>query len=181
MPEELVGERAVPPGVGSSTSSQSAKDDADSAPLHVRTEFHFTVSAPFEEAAPLFGAEEERKWARGWNPLFVYPHPAKDQQGAVFRVDRGDGSSVWTTTAFDLPAGHVQYVYVIDNVMVTLIDIQLRRNGERTEVHVVYERTALIPAANERVKLSAVQDAGFGEEWAEQINGYLEKSRGQSR
>jgi hypothetical protein len=30
-------------------------------PLHTRTEFSFTVDAAFDQVAPLFGANEERK------------------------------------------------------------------------------------------------------------------------
>ena len=53
--------------------------------VHTRTEFSFTVDAPFEQVVPLFGAHEERKWAADWNPQFVYPSPARDQQGMSFQ------------------------------------------------------------------------------------------------
>jgi hypothetical protein len=42
---------------------------------HTRTEFSFTVDAPFDQVVPLFGANEERKWAGDWNPQVVYPIP----------------------------------------------------------------------------------------------------------
>ena len=59
-----------------------AQEPAASAALaHTRTEFRFTVEAPFEQTAPLFGADEERKWSPDWNPQFVYPEPAHDQPG----------------------------------------------------------------------------------------------------
>ncbi len=94
---------------------------------HTRTEFKFTVDAPFEQTAPLFGANEERKWSPDWNPQFVYPVPAQDQQGMVFRVDHPHHSSVWVNTAFDLTTGHIQYAYVLNEAMTTLIDIHLTR------------------------------------------------------
>lgn len=159
-------------------SSPSLPEEKTAPAAHTRTEFRFTVDAPFEEAAPLFGADEERKWAPGWDPQFVYPAAAKDQQGSVFRVAHGHYTSVWTTTAFDLAAGHVQYVYVINDAMVTLIDIHLsRQDTKHTAVSVVYERTALAPEANDHVAILAKQDEGFGKEWELQINGYLEKAR----
>jgi hypothetical protein len=145
---------------------------------HTRTEFHFTVNATIEQTGPLFGADEERKWAPGWEPQFLYPIPAKDQPGSVFLVQHGHNNSVWTTTAFDLPAGHIQYVYVIHDVMVTLIDIRLsREDAKKTGVSVTYERTALTREANEHVTRAAKEDEGFGQEWQEQINGYLDTSR----
>jgi hypothetical protein len=145
---------------------------------HTHNEFHFTVQAPYEQTFPLFGALEEKKWSPGWEPQFVYPSPAHDQQGMVFTRKHGGMSSVWTCTAFDEAAGHVQYVYVVDDAMVTLIDIHVAKAGmPETQVSVVYERTALQPEANEHVAHMAKGDAGSGNEWAEAINGYLAKAR----
>src|SRR5271167_4336793 len=90
---------------------------------HTRNEFGFTVDAPFEQVVPLFGADEERKWAHDWNPQFVYPNPARDQQGMIFKVEHGQHSSIWINTALDLTGGHIQYAYVLNDAMATLIDI----------------------------------------------------------
>jgi hypothetical protein len=144
---------------------------------HTRTEFSFTVNAPFEKVVPLFGANEERKWAADWNPQFIYPTPARDQQGEVFKVAHGQHSSVWINTALDLTAGHIQYAYVLNDAMATLIDIHATRQGaQKTAVTVVYERTALIPEANEHVQHFAKGDAGAGKEWGEAMNAYFAKA-----
>ena len=146
---------------------------------HTRTEFNFTVNASFEQIVPLFGANEERKWALDWDPQFVYPNPAHDQPGMVFKVAHGQISSVWVNTAFDLAAGHIQYAYVLNDAMATLIDIHATRQGpNQTAVTVVYERTALIPAANEHLQHFAKGDASAGKEWSDALNGYFAKSRG---
>ena len=69
------------------TSCAVAQESDGTAQLaHTRTAFDFTVNAPLEQAAPLFGADKERVWAPGWNPQFLYPNPAHDQQGMVFQV-----------------------------------------------------------------------------------------------
>ncbi len=134
------------------------------------------MDAPFDQVAPLFGALEERKWAPGWDPKFIYPTPARDQPGMVFTVPKGQFTSVWVNTAFDLAAGHVQYVYVIYETMTTLIDINLtRESAQKTGVTVVYERTALAPKANAHVQQLADEDARAGQEWGDAINGYFEK------
>jgi hypothetical protein len=147
--------------------------------VHTRTEFHFVADAPFEQTAPLFGANEERKWAPDWNPQFIYPIPAHDQPGMVFRIEHGDHSSVWVNTAFDLAAGHIQYTYVLNDAMATLIDIHLTRDSaQKTGVTVVCERTALIPEANEHVQHFAKGDEKAGKEWEAAINGYFAKLRG---
>jgi len=156
---------------------QAAAPDSDLA--HTRVEFHFVADGPFEQVAPLFGANEERKWAADWNPQFLYPTPARDQAGMVFRVEHGDHTAIWINTAFDLAAGHIQYSYVLSKAMATLIDIHLTRDAaQKTGVAVVYERTALIPEANEHVEHFADGDKKAKKEWEESINGYLAK-RGQ--
>ena len=145
--------------------------------LHTRNEFSFTVDAPFEQVVPLFGADEERKWAHDWNPQFVYPSPARDQRGEVFKVAHGNHSSVWINTALDLTAGHIQYAYVLNDAMATLIDIHATRQGpQKTGVTVVYERTALAPEANEHVQHFARGDESAGKEWGEAMNAYFAKS-----
>lgn len=158
--------------------SLPAQEQPSASLAHTRTEFNFTVNAALEKTAPLFGAEEERKWAPEWNPQFVYPSPAHDQQGMVFRVAHGQLTSTWVNTAFDLAAGHIQYAYVLDDAMVTTIDIRLAREGaQKTGVTVVYERTALMPEANDHVQHFAKSDEKAGKEWEEQINGYLSKQK----
>ena len=159
------------------TSIRAHAQDATPTLVHTRHEFSFTVDAPFEQIVPLFGANEERKWAHDWNPQFVYPIPARDQQGAVFTVAHGQYSSVWINTALDLTGGHIQYAYVLNDAMATLIDIHAARQGaQKTAVTVVYERTALIPEANEHVQHFAKGDEGAGKEWGEAMNAYFAKS-----
>jgi hypothetical protein len=158
------------------TSLMAQQPVASTSLVHTRTEFHFTTDAAFDQVAPLFGANEERKWSPEWNPQFVYPNPAHDQEGMVFQVAHGQFSSTWVNTAFDLTAGHVQYAYVLNDAMATMIDIHLtHESDQKTGVTVVYERTALVPEANEHVKHFTKADEGAGKEWSDGINGYLAK------
>ena len=150
----------------------------ESSLAHTRNEFSFTVDAPFEQVMPLFGADEERKWAEHWNPQFVYPTPARDREGMVFKIAHGDRTATWINTAFNLSGGHVQYTYVLSDAMATLIDIHATREGaHKTSVKVVYERTALIPEANEHVQHFAKQDEGAGKEWQDAMNSYFARLR----
>ncbi len=167
--------------LAAATSLAAQQPSSSETLTHTRTEFHFTANAPFEQTAPLFGADEERKWAPGWKPEFVYPKPAHDQQGMIFQVAHDSYTSTWVNTAFDLAAGHVQYAYVLNDAMVTTIEIHLIREGaDKTSVSVVYERTALLPEANEHVQHFANGDMKAGKEWEEQINRYLAKVKAQS-
>ena len=164
-------------GLASGCKAQTSSS-ADAPVTRSRVEFHFVADGSFEQVAPLFGADEERKWAADWNPQFIYPTPAHDEPGMVFRVEHPHHSSIWVNTAFDLAAGHIQYTYVLNDAMATLIDIHLTRDStQKTGVTVIYERTALTPEANDHVQHFAEGDKRAQKEWEESINGYLQNGR----
>ncbi|MDT8071195.1 MAG: hypothetical protein ROO76_23815 [Terriglobia bacterium] len=140
---------------------------------HTEAKFEFVANGPMEKVAPLMGADRERVWAPGWNPHFVFPNPTADQEGMVFTVAHGPYRVPWVNTEFDLKAGRVQYVYVIPDTLVTVITIRLTPEGEKTNVAVEYDRTALSAGANKHVRQLAEHDRGWGPEWQEQINAWL--------
>lgn len=152
---------------------------------HARSEFTFTVQAPMAEAFPLFGPEGERGWAGPhWDPQFVYPNPAstpgpvpaKDVEGAVFRIQHGHHAATWVNTVFDAQAGHAAFVYVIEGRLATRIDVQLSPvDAETTRVRVMYERTALSPSSNPDVLEMSQRDAKMGPEWEKDIAAYLSR------
>ena len=57
---------------------------------HTRESFTFTVQAPLDQAAPLFGAHKEQAWEPDFDPKFIHPIPAQDVQGMVFTVSHGE-------------------------------------------------------------------------------------------
>jgi hypothetical protein len=141
--------------------------------LHTREQFSLVANAPFEVAWPLFGADKERAWAPDWEPGFLWPEKAFDQEGMVFKVRHGDKNAVWVNTAFDRTARRIQYVYVIPDLVATVITLRLMADGDSTAIHVVYERTALLQAANDIVKEMALRDRIAGKEWSRQIDQHL--------
>jgi hypothetical protein len=152
-------------------SGQSAKSATQA--MHTQRTFEFTVKLPMEAAAPLFGADKERAWAPGWNPKFIWPATATDQQGMVFTIAHGRETIVWITPTYDLAAGLIQYAYVIPDVMATLITVKLTPRDNWTHVAVQYERTALNAAARNVVLQMAEHDSKSGPEWETQISDYL--------
>jgi hypothetical protein len=141
--------------------------------VHTREQFDFMVSAPINVALPLFGADGERAWAPDWHPVFIWPAPAADIAGMVFKVAHGDQTAVWVNTVFDGTANRIQYVYVLPEVVVTVITLQLRPTGASTQVEVTYERTALADAASDAVSQMAERDRAAGPEWSRQIDRHL--------
>jgi hypothetical protein len=149
--------------------------DSPHSTAHVSSSFVFTVDTPMQQAAPLFGPEGERAWAGDdWNPQFVFPTPARDVEGAVFTVRHGEHTAVWANTVFDLKAGRMQYVYVLGDLLVTTIDVQLHAtDATHTKVAVTYVRTALRPEANDHVVSMGENDRKQGKIWESSINAYL--------
>lgn len=144
--------------------------------LHERTEFRFSVNLAYGEAFPLFGAWAEQQWAPDWKPQFLYPDPSADKEGAVFRVKHGSHTSVWIMTRFDPGSGHVQYALMTNEVMMALINIEVKRAGDdKTDVEVAYEWTALNPSANEHIRAMVERFRNAGAEWGQQINSYAER------
>lgn len=147
--------------------------------LHIATSFDFVVHAPYAVAAPLFGPVGERAWAgKHWDPHFLYPQHANDQEGAVFTVRHGPFNAVWVNTLFDMDARHFQYVYFMPDVMVTMIDVRFKPiSADSTSVNVIYTRTAITPSGNEHVKAMSDGDKSAGQEWQQAIEKHLAASR----
>lgn len=164
---------AAATAIGSSALAQSPA--AAYQLLRTQTAFDIVVHLPYEEAAPLFGPEGERPWAgKHWDPQFLYPVPAHDEQGAVFTVHHGPVTAVWVNTLFDLEARHFQYVYFIPDIMVTTIDVRFTpANSTTTQVHVVYTRTSLTSEGNDHVATFTATDKTAAYEWQQSIDAYL--------
>ncbi len=158
-------------GVPASLSAASATKENL---MRTQTSFDLTVPAPYAEAAPLFGPEGERAWAGAhWNPIFLHPQPAHDEEGAVFTVRFGQHDAVWINTAFDLAAHHFQYVYFMPGLLVTTIDVRFTPANAVTHVHVTYTRTAIAPDGNAAVEEFTAIDRKAGAEWQAALDNCL--------
>jgi hypothetical protein len=165
---------------GSRHGLHAAETMPGSARAHTVEKFGFTANGTMEQVGPLFGAEKERLWAPNWEPQFVYPLPAGDLEGMVFRVAHGHVNAIWVNTEFDLKNGRVGYAYVIPDALVTVIRLKLTPAGNQTRVEVEYERTALSAEADAPVRRMGEGDRTSGPEWEMQVNGYLEKLKRQA-
>jgi hypothetical protein len=165
--------RCLQPAQAAAPIAPHGAGPAGQACLHTHTQFAFVASAPLQTAWPLFGAQQERDWAPGWDPEFVWPPQAVDQEGMVFRIRHGAKTAVWVNTSMDLAARRIQYVYVLADTLVTVITLHLSARQEGTHVAVTYDRTALDPSANDQVRDMATRDAAAGPDWRRQIDDHL--------
>jgi hypothetical protein len=143
--------------------------------VHVVNSFRFEVAASMERVAPLFAPEAERSWAgEHWKPIFLYPQPGRDVQGAVWTIKHGPFNSVWVNTLFDLPGGRMQYVAITGEHFVMTVDVRVTAMASsRTAVEVTYTRTALDPSANEDVRALGESDRTSAPEWQKGIESAL--------
>jgi hypothetical protein len=143
--------------------------------LHVVNSFRFEVAASMERVAPLFAPEAERNWAgEHWKPVFLYPQPGRDVQGAVWTIKHGPFNSVWVNTLFDVPGGRMQYVAIMGDHLVMTVDVRVTAvASSHTAVEVTYTRTALDPSANEDVQKLGESDRMSGPEWQRGIESAL--------
>jgi len=143
--------------------------------MHTETSFDVMVRAPLAETAVLFSPEGERAWAgKHWDPQFVYPLPARDQQGAVFTINHGPVKAVWVVAQHNLEARHIQYVYVISDLMVATIDVRFQViDPGTTKATITYARTAVTPEGDEHVKAMTQGDQTAGKDWQTAIDKYL--------
>jgi hypothetical protein len=148
---------------------------ATEARVHTHASFEFVADASIETVFPLFGAERERVWAPDWDPRFVWPPVALDQEGMVFSVAHGERNAVWVNTVFDRSGHRAQYVYVLPDHFVTVIDVRLTAQQESARVDVTYERTALSAEADPIVRRMGDHDGASGPAWSAQINAYLHR------
>lgn len=140
---------------------------------HTEEKFAFTANSPMESVAPLFGADKEKVWSPEWNPHFIHPLPPADEEGMVFTVSHGSLKVPWVNTEFDLKNGRIQYVYVIPDMLVTVITLRLTPEGKQTRIEVEYDRTALSAEADAHVRHMAEGDRNSGPDWEKHVNAYL--------
>lgn len=144
--------------------------------MHLETSFDVVVHAPMAEAAKLFTPEGERAWSgEGWDPEYVYPAgPTRDAVGAVFTIRHGPTRSVWTVTRRDDVARKYEYAYFVPDLMVTVIRVSFQpASADTTNVHVIYERTALSPEGESHVVAMTNGDKKARAEWQSAIDKYL--------
>jgi len=143
--------------------------------VHTQTSFDVVVHAPYAETAALFGPEGERVWAgKHWDPQFIFPHPGRDEQGAVFTIQHGALQAVWIVAQHDLDARHFQYVYFLGNLMVCAIDVRFTPiDAGATKVHVTYDRTSVSADGDQHVGAMTEGDKRAGGEWQAAIDHYL--------
>jgi len=137
-----------------------------------------TLNGDVKNVFPLFGAYEEKKWAKGWNPAPVYPVTETIEEGTTFRTPGhfpGENEYIWRVSRYDVPGLLIQYmVYGPDRCWT--IAVQCAAANDRTTATITYSFVALNPAGEEKNRHSLhLLFQHHLKDWEEEINGYLSR------
>jgi hypothetical protein len=137
-----------------------------------------TLNGDLKKIFPLFGAYEEKKWAKGWNPTPVYPRTEKIEEGATFKTPGhlpGENEYIWRVSKFDEPNHLIQYmVYGPDRCWT--ITVQCAATANQTTATITYTFIPLNPAGEEKSRHSLHHLFQHDlKDWEDEINGYLSR------
>ena len=108
----------------------------------------FVANANIENAFPLFGGFEERKWAEGFEPILIYPEKEIIEEGTTFKTaGHGHGSEseyLWIVTKLDSQIHLVKYLVSTHNRFWTInVKCESIENNTKTQVAVTYSYIGL--------------------------------------
>jgi hypothetical protein len=128
----------------------------------------FRLPAPLATVMPLFTAEGERCWAKGWEPEIL---SGGEQRGSAFRTRNDRGSvTTWIVADFRPAEGRATYARLADGSNIGLVDVHcVAAAGGGTDVTVTYTLTPLDAEAESFVEafLRPEAFALMMGEWAE--------------
>ena len=130
------------------------------------------VALPPAEAFRLFTPRGERDWAHGWDPRFPSPTADDTEPGTVFETSAHSQHTIWLVTGRE--AGkRISYARVTPGDQAGTVTVTVSAAGQRSEVEVTYELTALTSLAEH--KLAAFTDGypAYLQSWQDAIAALL--------
>jgi hypothetical protein len=140
---------------------------------HRRLTGLFTVAMPPERAFVLFTPLGEQAWVPGWKPRFPAGTDTTfddSEPGAVFETDAHGQTATWIVVERER-GRRIRYARVIPQLNAGTITVTLApvADGERCEVAVTYELTALTDDGRQKLEEFAEHYPAFLRSWEEQI------------
>ena len=145
---------------------------ADDGARHGVVVLSLRFSAPAGRTTAAFGPLSEAAWSPEFLPDFVFPQPAAEVAGAVFRTPDG---KIWLLHDFDTAAGFVQYVIAGTSELVTL-SIHATADASGTAVTMTYDITTLDDRGAAHLAKVRVNAAAMSAGMQDAIGEYLAKT-----
>lgn len=136
-------------------------------PLHIESRHRIVVEAPVDRCFMFFTPAGEELWVEGWRPAYLHPADGRTEAGMVFTTGHGAEATIWLLADFDRVSHRSRYVRCTPGSRTGTVEVRCEAlDGQRTEVEVCYELTAL-SAEGERAL-----EAYAGEAFAGMIDGW---------
>ena len=130
------------------------------------------VALPPGEAFRLFTPRGEEDWAHGWCPSFPSPAPDDSEPGTVFETSAHGQQTIWLVTSRE--AGKcISYARVTPGDQAGTVSVTISPAGQRSEVEVTYELTALTSLADHKLAEFADGYPAYLRSWEDAIAAWL--------
>ena len=144
----------------------------------ISQEAEITLNGNIEKVFLLFGAFEERKWAKDWNPVLIYPDVEIIEDGTIFRTEahgHDENNFLWRVTKYEPAKFVIQYLITTENRQwtITIKCNPISINKTKTEIDYTY--IGLNEKGNKinRHSLNEMFKHNL-KDWEKEINTYLE-------
>lgn len=77
-----------------------------------------SIDGKMENVFPLFGAFEERKWAKGWDPVLIYPETGTIVESTTFKTQghgHDESQFIWRVSKYEPDEFLIQYFVTTEN------------------------------------------------------------------
>lgn len=129
------------------------------------------VDLPPGEAFRLFTPRGEQDWAHGWHPHFPVPVQDDAEPGTVFETHGRGRPTIWLVTSRE-PGKRISYARVTPGDQAGTVTVAVSPSedgGEKSDVEVTYQLTALTPAAAGELGEFAARYPAYLQSWQEAI------------
>jgi hypothetical protein len=141
--------------------------------------FVATADLHFNDAATtifkMFEPLGEKQWAKGWEPVPVYPQDIPPAEGTVFVTHSKAEQSIWTITRYE--AGKfIEYNVITPSHDATQVLVACHRiNDHSSKVTVTYRITGLSESGNQFGRKHALHFTAIMDHWQETISEALKR------
>jgi len=128
---------------------------------------------------PLFGAFEEKKWAKGWNPVLIYPETEIIEEGTTFKTQghgHGESEFIWRISKYEPEKYHIQYLVNTENRYWTITVKCDTMVKNKTSAEITYTFIGLNEKGN-KINEHSLKSMYKNDlkDWEEEINNYLKQ------
>ena len=129
------------------------------------------VDLPPDEAFRLFTPRGEQDWVHGWQPRFPAPTPDDTEPGTVCETHANGQHTIWVVTSRD-PGKRISYARVTPGEQAGIVTVTVTATGGSSEVEVIYQLTALSPAADHKLREFAEGYPAYLQSWQDAITAW---------